>query len=220
MLSFLTHPITLIQIVALIMATLAVKDKKDPWRLFVFYLSLKLVIEMAAFAFGSTSRLPGYMYYNLLMIISTGFLTVIFIRLIFPPLSRFLLPGLFAVFIVFFLGESLMNNFAARNDNSSLLSAAVIIFYCFCFYNQASKNNAVVSQLRYPLFWITTGVLIFYAVHILLYAFYDKIAPIKLRGGYYVFDLAVTTINIILFGCWIIAFSLKRKADRQVASGV
>lgn len=211
------------EIIALLAALFTIQNKQSLyWRLFILYLLITITIEAFGFYYATSLHRSNYPFYHSLMIMQVLFFTFLFIKFQLSKKIRIgLLIGL-AIFILFFTGEGVYYSlskseslFIANYNKYSrmLLSVFVTLFSCI-FYFSIIKNDAIKGPLKYPPFWIVTGLFFYYFGSLPMFAFSKIVSQIKLGGNISFYGIVMGSLSCILYGSWIIGFICKKKQVR------
>lgn len=209
---FLTNPTTLAELIALVTALFTLFNKKAGyWSLFILYLLITILIEIGGYYFRVELKKPNYPFYNFFMIVQFLLFAFLFYRFHQSKGIKQWVTFFVIAFIVFFISEGIINSFASYHKYSrQFLSIFVVLFSC-TFYFSMLKDDTIKSPVKYPPFWIVTGLFFFYFGSIAMFAFFDKVSQIKLSGNISFYTLVMGCLSCILYGSWIIGFICKKK---------
>ncbi len=87
-----------------------------------------------------------------------------------------------------------------------LLGSLMIIYFCCNFYFELMRMDRYVNLLRYPLFWIVSGLLFFYCGMFCYFIFYETYAYRYFIEYYVLFNVLTNIFNILLYSCFSVAF--------------
>jgi hypothetical protein len=175
-------------------------------RLFLPFLMLSLIAEGIG-AHLRVKNIDNHCFYNFFTCFEFLFYSYIYLRLIEQPwkkntirYSLVLYPLLFLANMLFKGGEG----FTHFHTITYRVGSVMVVTWCCFYFGELMRSPGYVSVLRDPFFWVSTGLLFFYtgfffymsAGYILLY--------IKLDD--FIFDVISETLNVILYGCFLIAF--------------
>lgn len=206
MTQFFTNPAIIAEMAALVAAIIAFFRFKDGyWGLFIPYMLIILAVETLGYLL-RINKLPNYIHYNSLLALQVVFFTYLFTK--FFDANKFrrslLIAG--AVFIIMFLAESTSLGFAGYNKISRLAFSWYIVFWSLLFYLELLRNDRIFVPLRYAPFWIITGLFFFYFGTAVVFSFQQVVSKIKLTGNISFYNLVMSGLSCILYGCWIIGF--------------
>jgi hypothetical protein len=174
-------------------------------RLFVPFLALSLIMEIIG-KIQVRMHVYNHWVFNFFTCFEFLFYSYIYSRLLESPkwarIIRYCMiiyPALFLANIFFVEGFHHFHTITYR------VGSVMIVFWCYLYFRQLMRSEAFVPVFRIPAFWISTGLLFFYAGfffymsagYILMYTrlVIDKII------WYAISD----TLNGILYGCFLIA---------------
>lgn len=210
--NFLTNPITIAELLALSAACFFLSSKRAGyWRLFIVFCILVLAAELTGFYMRTVMVQPNHVVYNLLMLLQTAFF--LYLLREFHAAEHWRKYIVFAGlgFLLLYISESVINEFAAYNKYSrQCLSLMIVLFSC-TFYFKLLQNDEVKNPLSYPAFWIVTGLFFYYFGSIVMFAFFDYVSKIKLSGKLSFYTLVMGCLSFVLYGSWIIGFIWKKK---------
>jgi hypothetical protein len=95
----------------------------------------------------------------------------------------------------------------------SLAGGFVILLFGILFlFNYFNLDNAAEENKWSPVLWITAGILIFYPVVNITFAFYDLIFDRTAKiFGVYLYNATPQILSILMYGCFAYAFYLCRQ---------
>jgi hypothetical protein len=215
LIDFLTNPTNAAEMISLVTSLCTVTRKQAGyWSLFSLFLIITLVIEGAGFYYRAILKQPNYPFYNFLMIVQVLFYSFLYNKFMPKRQTRFVLFMVAGLFLFFFISEGVSNSFTTYNTYSrQFLSAFIVIFSCI-FYFSILKRDDIENPVKYPPFWVVTGLFFYYFGTITMFAFYPTVSKIKFNGGISFYTLVIGSLSCILYGSWIIAFLCHRKQIR------
>lgn len=209
---FLSNPTTIAELIALVAALFILSNKKTGyWSFFIPYLLITILIESAGYYYRVELKKPNYPFYNFFMFAQLLFFAFLFYKFHQSKRIKQWVSILVIVFVLVFITEGIINSFASYNKYSrQFLSIFVVLFSCTFFFS-ILKDDTIKSPVRYPPFWIVTGLFFFYFGSIAMFAFFDKVSQIKLSGNISFYTLVMGCLSCILYGSWIIGFICMKK---------
>jgi len=211
---FLSNPTNAAELIALVAALFILLNKKAGyWSFCIPYLLITILIEAAGYYFRVELKKPNYAFYNFFMIIQLLFFAFLFYKFHQSKKIKQWVPVFVITFILFFISEGIINSFASYNKYSRQFLSVFIVFFSCIFYFSILRDDTIKSPVKYPPFWIVTGLFFFYFGSIAMFAFYDKVSQIKLSGNLSFYTLVMGCLSCILYGSWIIGFICKKKQD-------
>lgn len=221
--NFLFNPTTIAECCALLAALLFLPRKNRLYPgVFLYYLVFVLIIEATGSMFRSLG-LPNGQLYNGLLLVQGLLFSWIFGRYEQEPRMKTIIRKVIPVFLGVFIIETFYRVFnappeAQYNKYCKLMLVVMVLTYSFSFYVGLLKENSTKSILSEGRFWIVTGLFFFYISSTPMASFQDQISSIRLRGNISFYTLVMGCINVILYGCWIIAFLCLRKTSSNRSS--
>jgi hypothetical protein len=175
-------------------------------RLFVPFLALSLLMEIIGMI-TSRRHLQNHWIFNFFTCFEFLFYSYIYSRLLEDPKwVRVVRYGMIVYPVLFLANIFFWEGFYHFHTVTYRVGSVMIVFWCYLFFRQLMRSEAFDSVFRIPAFWISTGLLFFYAgfffymsaAYILLYTklVVDKVVWYAISG----------TLNAILYGCFLIAF--------------
>lgn len=199
------------EIIALLAACSLVAGKRHTyWRLFPLYLGAVLTAEWLGFSLKQQQQ-SSYLVYNILWIIQAIFFSYIFYRFHQSKFGKQQVLLIVGIFFTFYLSEAANESFVGLFIFSRQFLSIMIIFFSVVFYFSILKNDLTSAPLKFPPFWIVTGLFFFYLGSAIMFTI-----PVSLRRGILVanmslYDVVMGFFNCVLYGSWIIAFLWKRQ---------
>ena len=179
--------------------------------IFVPFLCYLFIQEVVAYIGSNYYRMSTELLYNLYRPILVCVFTWFFYHIPFNKQSRKLILWMFFIYIAI-VTVTFVLLYSAYKFNSYLsMAAGIIITSCalITLYNYFNLDNSSEERKWEPVTWIATGVVIFYPVVNISFAFYTHINNYKA----YIFDMilfrAVPVImSIFMYSCYTYAFLL------------
>jgi hypothetical protein len=95
------------------------------------------------------------------------------------------------------------------------IGSVMIVVWAYLYFRQLMRSSSYSPVLRNPIFWISTGLLFFYAG----FFFYMTAGSILIYAkGFYsklVFDTISDTLNLLLYSCFLISFLCQMSITRK-----
>jgi hypothetical protein len=214
---FLGNPTTIMELVALVTALLFLPSKHRlyPGAL-LYYLLLVILVEALGFYLRTVLKMPNVYLYNGLNLVQALFFSWLFYR--YQAISKTIkgMGYIVAVLIFIFAAETLFRllNLPIRehyNKYFRILLGLVVVTCSLRFYFSLLRDDSVRNPLAEGKFWIVTGLFFFYLCSTPMSSLEEQVAKIKLSGNISFYTLVMGCINVILYGCWVIAFICLRK---------
>lgn len=184
------------------------KDKEPAWKLFIGYLALTCITEMAGIYLRRVVHAPNAWIYNVFILAECGVNTYFFYYL--ARASKYV-KKIFLVWIFLFtatyfteLGYHHFNMFVA---NTATVMAVAFTLASVYYYYLLLVSPAHVDLKTHAPFWWVNGTIFFYFGSTATNLFFDYLihyrAPEFGRSVYYIL---LTILNILLYCCWLYAF--------------
>lgn len=197
--------------ISLIAALFLLMDKqKTYWMLFIPILALIVLVEYAGFYLHEIKK-PNHVYYNFLMIVQALFFSLLFFKFAQSRIIKISLLMALCIFMTFFLTEGFLISFSKYNGYSRMLLSCIVVFFSCTFYFSLIKDDRIKNPVRYPPFWIVTGLFFYYFGSLPMFAFIKQVSQIKLAGNISFYTLVMGCLSCILYGSWIIGFICRKK---------
>jgi len=209
--STLFNPAVCAEIVALLAGLwLLRKEHTRAWRPFIYFLLFTVLIEVSGFALRIRS-IRNIPLYSLLMLVQAGFFGWVFHSFLTGKKARVVLYGCLSLFLLLFIWQLATVPITTYYRNARLGLSAAVVICSSLFYLQLLRSDSIDSPLRFPPFWIITGLFFYYFGTASLFAFYEKVAQIRLSGNTGFFTLVTGGLSCVLYGSWIIGFIWKNR---------
>jgi hypothetical protein len=151
---------------------------------------------------------------NIYSLLEFGLLSFFYITIINSLLIKRLILFLLLIYNLISLFEFYTNSVSSiAYYKIAALENFLITCYALCFFIHAMKNNSDKISTKSPLFWINSGILVYYMPFILIFLFneyLDKISNIFMASLYNTFNNILTLIFITLI---IIGFSKSKNYE-------
>ena len=212
---FLSNPSNMAEVLALLVALASVTSPRNGWwRLFALFMVMTLGVEITGYYLHNTlNRRNNYVVFVPFMLIEACFYSFILYKFLDTVvLRRWLLAG-FGAFLLIYFFDVAGAGFATYTSTSRIsLSVFVVLFSCI-YYQRLLQGSELPQPLKYPPFWIVTGLFFFYFGTIVVFCFRSQL--IKLPGkGANVRLFLLGALNWILYLSWSIAFIWKKRQIR------
>ncbi len=174
------------------------------WLSFVIDILLELLI-MAGWL---SSNIPFFHFYTVAEFTLYSLLYKEVLRDVKP-----LMAMLIVAFLLFKLSDLWLITRPDQPDTAAMtLESIIIIFYCFLYFDQLLKEKLIMYLTRHPMFWINSGVLVYFSGSFFLFLFSPYI--FKNEGSvdiYWSFHAVLSLLKNLSFA---IAFYLVSKSYR------
>ncbi len=183
-----------------------------PMKGFVFLLAFIIIVEWGAAAGYYLINKNNSWVFNILTTVECCFYFLLFSRMLKKQkvkklawFSALLFPFAVVANCAFFQG---FNNL---HTNTLIIgSLLIIVFTCSYFYELLQTPNEM-KVFSVPLFWISTGLLFYYAGDFVDTAIFSHLVYIKDKTFIRIFHKIEFYLNTFLYCCFIIAFLCQRR---------
>lgn len=104
-----------------------------------------------------------------------------------------------------------IQKFYYLNTYSYILMCMVLFFLAYLYLRNIIYAEVETRLVKLPLFWISIGMLIFFAGEIPLFVFFEYFLAIRDFSFYPAFELTSNILNVIFYSILIIAFYMSKK---------
>lgn len=177
---------------------------------FIPFLAITCIVEI--YAIGKDRQFKNIMY-NYFQVFEFLFYALLFYNNLELPKFKRIVNFFFPFYLVCFITNQLFGQGVYEyNRYTSLLGAFfMVVFVCFFFYETILPSTLQVNLFQKPFFWVTVGLLFFYLGSVIIYAMYEYLSTNNLqKQSIKVFQLIISSLNVILYGSFSIAFILCR----------
>lgn len=120
----------------------------------------------------------GYQHlvYRIFTILEFSLLTYIFAQGIKPFFTEFFFKGAVIFFFLFVLADMIwISGIVQFNSYSTAIEGLILIFFSLIFFYKTLQELQIQHLEREPLFWISTGVLLYFASSLFIFLFTNYI---------------------------------------------
>ncbi len=214
---FLFNPTTIIELIALAAALLFLPRKQTLYPgVFVYYLLLVVIIEFLGFYFRTVLKTPNaYLYNGLNIVQATFFCYLLSMYQLGSKKGNLIKYIWYALLLVFVLESAFRISSLPVQEHYNryfrILFGAAVVVLSLRFYMNLLKEDSLTNPLKEGRFWISTGLFFYYLCSTPMFSLDVQVAKIKLSGNISFYTLVMACINVILYGCWVIAFICLKK---------
>lgn len=160
-------------IIPLILGALGIKKLDQGLRYFLSLLFLVLVTETSAFALGAYN-INNLIVYNVFTGVEYAFLVLMFTHWWESVTLRRVLMGSIPVFIVTWIAANYAFEVTPQEFNTVFLSIESVLFVILAVSTLVKEmQNGTVLLVDNPVFWVTSGVLIYFAGNLFVFTLMD-----------------------------------------------
>ena len=178
--------------------------KNTSERYFLHFLVYSVLTEFVGLFFKDLFRFDNFIIYNVYMIVSFLFYLYWFQRVLKNKKFVYILTVFFMVFALYSIVTE--DAFVALFQFAFVAGIMCIITLTLYYFVKALKSEQITAFLKDPKFWIVTGLFLFHLGFLPTLLLMLKLDMLSVR--YY---LVITSLNIVLYGCYIKAFACTKK---------
>ncbi len=179
---------------------------------FIPFLFVTVVVEFLGWWWTYHFDVGKHGMYNLFTTVEFIFYTFLF----YTHFTRRIFKTLSLIFIPVFILLSLLNILFMQGLNTTfntytfLVGSFFIVVFCCCFFYESVQPEKIDDQLsKQPLFWIASGLLIYYLGSVIINALFEYLRSNDLRDqGMRIYGIINKSLNVILYSSFCIAFYL------------
>lgn len=132
-------------------------------------------------------------------------------------MKSFIFYSVIVVFSFFVINNIFIQGFWKLNTYSILFSSILLILHiCYYFYELLTDESHNIRLIKYPYFWMSTGILFYYLGMFTFFASFEVMAYNNDYSYYSFFKLMSNVFNIFLYSCLSIGFIFTRKWERKL----
>ncbi len=168
----------------------------------------------------NTGRSARYMLFNIFTTSEFVFYSAIFLIYLNNRTLRRIITILIPIYIVLvILNIALIQGTQKFHSYTFLLGSFLMVVYsCFFLYESILPDSINIKLTQHPFFWVTIGLLIFYLGSVIINALFEYLTSAALgKQGTQIYGYINNSLNIVLYGSFIIAFILCRK-NKKISS--
>lgn len=194
----------LIQGLALFFAIKNWKFYKDgKHRYYLHFMVYVIITEIVAYTITFFKQYDNDFVYNIFTIVSCSFYFFWYYKLLIS--KRILIYLLSFSFIVVYIISIIEGNFFKEIlEYPFLIGALSIVLLTSLMFVKIIKDKESINYKKSQKFWFATGLLIFYVGYLPIPFFLNDLDAYSILYGF-----LLMVLNILLYGCFIIAFNVK-----------
>lgn len=192
--------------VCIIIGFISLQRKKHPPHLvlFITYLSLTLVVELAGYTLRALRR-DNAPIYNIYIIVNFAYLIFLlrsFLRN--ERIKRIFSWSIFTFVVIALINIFFIQGFYSFNTYTFIIGSIIMVICCIYYFYQRMKFPDSQSLLRDPTFWLSTGLLFFYTCSLPIFGLNNFVAniPLYIYNSFYLIN---QLLNIILYSLFMIS---------------
>jgi hypothetical protein len=115
---------------------------------------------------------PQTLVYYLFTLCEFSLFTYLFAQALVPFIKRRLLLGLLFFFLLFVLIDMIwLSGLEQFNSYSTAVEGLLVIFLTLCYFYKTLRELRIKYLEREPVFWVSTGVLLYYSSNLFIFLF-------------------------------------------------
>lgn len=100
------------------------------------------------------------------------------------------------------------------NTYTIILGSIGVIFFCFHYFRRELLQSSYVKPFQNPMFWITTGALIFHMTTLPYFVFINYLSKYSMKLAITLFTI-ILFLNIFMYSMYLIAFLCKNPLPKS-----
>ena len=176
------------------------KIRNKPLQWFIPFLFFIVLVELSGNYITKVLGIPNPRLFNFTIPVEHFFYTYIFYKNFKTPLFR-KFAGSLLVFIPLFalFNMTFIQGFTNLNTNILLVGSCIMIALCCLYFVDLFKRDEEILLVREPLFWITTGLLVFNLGELSYNLFLDYILKNRHDAGAVLFLSIISVLIYVLY---------------------
>jgi hypothetical protein len=190
---------------------------------FIPFLLTTVVVECIAkylLTSPNIDRSVRYMLFNIFTTCEFVFYSLIFLIYLKNKTLRRIITMVIPIYITLvILNISFIQGTQKFHSYTFLLGSFFMVVYsCFFLYESILPDSINIKLSQHPFFWVTIGLLIFYLGSVIINALFEYLTSAALgKQGTAIYSFINNSLNVVLYGSFIIAFILCRK-NKKISS--
>jgi len=108
--------------------------------------------------------------------------------------------------VLFVINISFIQGFYKLHTITYRIGSIMAVTWCYLYFRQLMKSEIYIPVFRDPLFWISTGLLFFYAGFFFYMTAGDIVLYAHIPYNTLVWDVISDSLNALLYTCFLISF--------------
>ena len=174
------------------------------------FLILTLAVEVTGLIM-SIRKIENLWLYNFFTSFEFIFYSLIYRKIIENALiKKLILYSVFIYLILFIINISFIQGFYKYHTVTYRIGSVMIVFWCYLYFKQLMQSTAYTLLFRNPFFWISSGLMFFYAGFFFYMTAGDIILYAKIPYNDSIWFAISDTLNFLLYTCFLISFICRR----------
>jgi hypothetical protein len=183
-------------------------------RWLVPFLIITLVVEITGFVL-SIRLIRNHGLYNYFTSAEFIFYSLFYRKILKGKRIKKIIIYATAIYLILFILNILfVQGFQNFHTITYRIGSVMIVTWCYIYFRQLMKSEIYMSLFRNPLFWISSGLLFFYA-GFFFWMSADVLLYINLPYNGFLWYAISDTLNIILYSCFLISFICLRNTTKK-----
>jgi len=215
MLASLFNLSVVLEWITLIAALLLLTKKTGVWRLFILFLLLTICVETAGWFMHYIAGINNNrLLFNVFNIIANSFCIWMLGNAIQLVGARRKINMAITIFSLFGVLNLFVQFFWFRNSYAEELGNILGVYISCHFFYVVLKSDEHIDLLENEYFWFAIGLLFDSLGSMAADLFYNTLANVAAKTHVPVYTDIMNTLNVLFYGCLIVAFVCRRKNSR------
>jgi len=195
-------------IICLLAITIYYKRLQPKWlQLFLYLLLFTLAIEIGAALYSGYYKKSNHFIINIYLPISYAFYFFIFLKNLGTGKYASVIYTAFTVYVLCFLYDIIfIDGLFYFNTYSYCLGSILIVLCCLLYFMHLFKSDILLNYFALPMFWISTGLLFFYAGSLVEMSLIRYMINNHLDPDSSIYDIIMLILNVLLYGSFTMSF--------------
>lgn len=200
-------------LIALLITIIFYNRLRPGWlRYFTYILLFLLISDYSAFLYSRITHNPNHFIINIVLLINFPIYFVIFYKTLQKQILKNIVLIFSAVFLVFYLYNILyLQGFSSINSYTYSVGSIILIICCLLYFSQVFVSEKEINYFTIPMFWISTGLMFYYAVNLIYNSLLNYIIDKNIDPHGNIFAVFMTVSNLILYGLFSVGFLCNQK---------
>lgn len=186
--------------------------KFSVFRFFIPFLLITVLAELLGKYYKVILHRPNVWIYNIftpLEFLFYGFIFYsVFKRPSFKKIALYFIP-LYLLCVI--INEAYIQGFDKFHSNTMVIGSVCMIFLSCIYFYELIQSEEKADVLKDSMFWVSTGILFFYAGDFCYDIFFDFIVSHKLDLTRKLFQAINNNLNLFLYSCFSVGFLCQTK---------
>jgi hypothetical protein len=185
-------------------------------RYFTYFLIFLLLSDYTAFLYSRITRQSNHSIINVLFLINFPVYFLLFYKILEKQLLKTIVLIFSIGYIIFYFINILsIQGFSSINSYTYSVGSIMLIICCLFYFAQVFVSEKQINYFTIPMFWISTGVMFYYAVNLIYNSLLNYIIDKNIDPHGYIFAVFMTVSNLILYGLFSVGFLCNQEWKAQ-----